>query len=70
MAFQELNIWNVSFLYWLSIQHIPFDEYNNFRKFKVSYKDITTIYLLLTLDFTLVLKDQNNNWGASYLNSE
>ena len=70
MVFQELNIWNVSFLYWLSSQNIPFDEYNNFRQFKVSYKDTTTIYLLFTLDFTLVFKDQNNNWGASYLNSE
>ena len=27
----------------------PFEEYNNFRKFKVSYKDTRTIFLLLSL---------------------
>ena len=32
--FQEINISNVSiFFNWLSILHIPFDEYNNFRHF-------------------------------------
>ena len=34
---------------WLSTQHIPFDEYNYFRHFKVSYKDTRTFFLLLTL---------------------
>ena len=41
---------NVSIFFdWLSIQHIPFDEYNNFRHFKVTYKDTQMILLLLTL---------------------
>ena len=34
----------------LSIQHIPFYEYNNFRLFKVSYKDTRTMLSLLTLN--------------------
>ena len=38
------------FFDWLSIQHIPFDAYNNFRHFKVSYKDARTVFLLLTLN--------------------
>ena len=54
----EKKVWGVSriksfkcinFFDRLLIQHIPFDEYNNFRHFKVSYKDTITIFLLLTL---------------------
>ena len=37
------------FFDWLSIQNSPFDGYNNFRRFKVSYKDTRTFSLLLTL---------------------
>ena len=48
--FQELSSSNVSiFFSWLSFKDIPFDEYNNFRHFKVSYKDTRTFFLLLTL---------------------
>ena len=36
-VFQELNISNVSLFYRLSIQHIPFDEYSNFRYFKKGF---------------------------------
>ena len=38
-------------VFWLSVNPAhPFDEYNNFRHYKVSYKDTKTIFLLLTLN--------------------
>ena len=69
-VFQELNISNVLILLnRLSIQRIPFDEYNNFIHFKFSYKVTKTMPVLLTLNrFYTSLEDRNNSWGATYLN--
>ena len=36
--------------------------------YELAKKDTRTIFILLT-DFTLVLEDQNNSWGATYWNS-
>ena len=33
--------------------------------YELAKKDTRTIFILLT-DFTLVLEDQNNSWGATY----
>ena len=57
-------------LFWLTVNptHL-FDEYDNFRRFKVSFKDTRTIVLLLTLIrfHAGYLEDWNNGWGATYL---
>ena len=47
------------------------NEYNNFRHFKVSYKDTRnrSSYFKLYPDFTLVLEDRDNGQRATYLNS-
>ena len=60
---------NEIFFYWMSIQHITFDEYNNSRHFKVSYQDTRTTFYELRTEFNLVLEDQNNGWGTTYLHS-
>ena len=62
-VFQELNISDVLiFLNKLSIQHVSFDEYGNFKQFKFNYKGTKTMLLLLTLNrFRTSLEYQNNS---------
>ena len=55
------------FFDWLSTQHIPFGEYNIISDIsKLAIKTPEWSFYLWT-DITLVLEDQNNGWGATYL---
>ena len=55
------------FFDWLSIQRIPFDEYNNFRNFKVSYDDTKIFFLLLTLIRFHTSFGRSKLWLGNYL---
>ena len=51
-VFQELNMYQFSLLV-VNPTHsfLCFDEYNNFRQFKVSYKDTRTVFLSTLIRF-------------------